>query len=110
MANSKKPTLKKGDKIEVYTYVSKPDIYGNPYNLGMVFLNDKKLGDWGKNWGGSSIGHQNAKIILEKTTNKPRGKKDFGYSKYDFKTSKIEYKEIDKTGIAIREFNKYYGK
>lgn len=107
---ARKPTLKQGDVIEVYTYVSKRDIYGNRYNLGEVYLNGKKIGDWGKNWGGSSVGYQNAKIILEKTTNKPRGKRNFNYSGNDYRTAKIEYREIDKTNIPIREFKKYYGK
>jgi len=105
---AKKPTLKQGDVIEVYTYVSKRDVYGNPYNKGEVYLNNKKLGDWGKNWGGSSMGHQNGKKILEKTTNKPRGKKDFDYSGYDFRNSKILYKEVDKIDIPIRKFDKFY--
>jgi hypothetical protein len=105
---AKKPTLKKGDTIEIYCYVSKPDIYGNPYNSGQIFLNDKKLGDWKKNYGGKSIAIQNGKQILQKTTNKPRGKKSFDYSNYDFREAKIKLEIKSKENIPIRDFNKSY--
>jgi hypothetical protein len=105
---ARKPTLKKGDIIDIYCYVSKRDVYGNPYNSGQVFLNDKKLGDWGKNWGGKDMAIQNGKQILQKTTNKPRGKKDFDYSNYDFRMAKIKIVIHSKEDIPIRTFNKYY--
>lgn len=52
---------------------------------------------------------QNGKQIIEKTTNRPRGKKKFGYSNYEFKEAKIKLIVKTKENIPIREFNKYYG-
>ena len=102
----KKPTLKKGDKVEMKIFVSKRDVYGNPYNSGQVFLNNKLIGDFGKNWGGKGMGEQNAYEILEKTTFKPRGKK-INY-KSDYKTAGIIIVKNIKEDIPIRKYNKYY--
>ena len=106
MAVKKKPTLKKGDVVEMKIFVSKSDVYGNPYNSGQVFLNNKLLGDFGKNWGGSSLGEENAFEILSKTTFKPRGKKIVYNS--DYRTAGIAIVKNIKKDIPIREFNKYY--
>lgn len=102
----KKPTLKKGDVVEMKIYVAKRDVYGNPYNSGQVFLNNKLIGDFGKNWGGKDMGEQNAFEILEKTTFKPRGKKiNF---KSDYRMAGIQIIKNIKEDIPIRKFNKYY--
>ena len=106
MAVRKKPTLKKGDIVEMKIFVSKSDMYGNPYNSGQVFLNNKLLGDFGKSYGGSRMGEQNAFEILEKTTFKPRGKKIVYNS--DYRMAGIAIIKNIKENIAIREFNKYY--
>lgn len=106
MAIRKKPTLKKGDVVEMQIFVSKRDIYGNPYNSGRVFLNDKLIGDFGKSWGGVSMGEQNAFEILTKTTFKPRGKKI--NSKSDYRTAGIKIIKNVREDIPIRQFNKFY--
>ena len=106
MAVRKKPTLKKGDVVEMKIFVAKNDMYGNAYNSGQVFLNNKLIGDFGKSYGGSSLGEQNAFEILNKTTFKPRGKKIVYNS--DYRTAGIAIVKNIKKDIPIREFNKYY--
>ena len=101
-----KPTLKKGDKVEIKGFVSKRDMYGNPYNSGQVFLNNKLIGEWGKNWGGKGMAEQNGKKILSKTTFKPRGKSDWSSSMLRSAGVTMVYKILE--DIPIRKFNKYY--
>ena len=101
-----KPTLKKGDKVEIKGFVSKRDMYGNPYNSGQVFLNNKLIGEWGKNWGGKGMAEQNGKEILSKTTFKPRGKSDWSSSMLRSAGVTMIYKILE--DIPIRKYNKYY--
>jgi hypothetical protein len=102
---SKKPYLKQGDIIEIFCFVSKPDIFGNRYNSGQIVLNNKNLGDWRKNFGGKNIAQHNAQKILENSTNKPKEIKNFNYTQNDFKKAKIIFRIGTKENIPIKEFN-----
>lgn len=104
-----KPRLKRGDVLEVYGYVSKRDVYGNPYNSGQVFLNNKLIGEWGKNWGGESMARQNGRELIKSEIAPPRGTKwsNFPYM-YQLKSKNITFREYIKEDIPIRQYNKFY--
>ena len=105
----KKPRLKSGDTVYIESYSSKPDIYGNPYNAGDVYILSKGkynlIGSWNPNYGGKDMARQNALEILEKKTYKPYGVSSFSTMRLRNKNISVQQNHKE---MPIRKFNKQF--
>lgn len=105
----KKPRLKSGDTVYIESYSSKPDIYGNPYNAGDVYILSKGkynlIGSWNPNYGGKDMARQNAFDVLDKKTYKPYGVSNF--STMQLRNKNISVQQNHKV-MPIRKFNKQF--